>query len=80
MKMTLQVRNTYGDDDVIVVADEYVVAPPAPDEDVEDWGQDTLFEFTGTGRPSDTPAFYEVEILACEDMPDLVGEKWEWGD
>lgn len=78
MIVTLEIENTYFDGSVMrtVTAD----VPPAPvdPDDLEEWFEEHIFEFTGTGRTDDY-AIYEVKVTACEEQPSLVGENHEWG-
>lgn len=72
------VDNVYADG---TVTRDYVepVEPPAPgDDDLEDWAEDVLFPFTGTGR-TEGDAGYFLKITACERRPELVGRTFEWG-
>jgi hypothetical protein len=79
--LDLKVENNYADGYEETRNLSVQVTEPGPTDDVDDWGQDTLFEFTGTntGREN-VDALYTVTILSS-DRADLVpvGKTFEWG-
>jgi len=45
---------------------------PNEDLDHEEWAMEYLMQYTGTGRTSGNAGYF-VEVLECDDRPDLVG-------
>lgn len=72
-----KVENIYDGD---TITNEFVkdLRPPEVDENLDEWAEEELFHFTGTGRESGNSA-YVLTITACEDQPDLVDKIFEWG-
>lgn len=73
--LTIEVDNVYGGEthsNVQAVA----VPSPEPDIDLDDWANEVLFQFTGTGREG--YAGYFVKITECANRPELVGHEFEW--
>lgn len=56
--------------------------PPAGtqqgDDAFEDWASDHLLELTGVGHEDGNSAYF-LEIIKCDERPDLVGLEFEWG-
>lgn len=79
IEVTLKVENTYSDETVVNTCTGRV---PRPDDldDLDEWFEDYIFEFTGTGaHRSRDYAIYEVEVAGCTDEPALVGRTYGWG-
>jgi hypothetical protein len=54
-------------------------APAPPDlEDLDEWADEHLRPRTGDGR-NHHEAGYFAEITTCDEIPDLVGEEFDWG-
>lgn len=77
--LSLKIDNTYGDG-TITTRPTAVVPPPWDINDLDEWFEEHIFEYTGTGaHRADEYAVYEAEITACEELPALVGKSYEWG-
>jgi hypothetical protein len=66
------------------VTDQVIPAPPEPtgDEDadrtaMDEWAQETIYQFTGTGRTSGD-SWYTVTVTACSN-PALVDREFDFG-
>lgn len=81
--LTLRVDNHYVDGykaTRYMVVDVELPPMPLPKDDLEDWANEHLFEFTGTDTGRDNvDALYTVTVTAS-DFPDLVpvGSEFEW--
>lgn len=81
--MTVDIENIYADG-YEACSTETVTVPSPPEgwtpeiaeDDDGDWAYDNLFVLTGVGRDGD--ACYTVTIMACADIPELVGREFEW--
>jgi hypothetical protein len=78
INLLLRIDNVYPDD-TVTRETAVTVFSPEPDEDLQDWADDQLLEYTGTGR-TEGDAGYFVEILRSE-FPEIVpvGSTFEWG-
>jgi hypothetical protein len=75
MQITIKATSSYANrtHERTVTAD-VPPAPPASDEDDrDDWCGEYLLCHTGDGRGASEHGSYEVEVLACDDQPELVG-------
>ena len=56
-------------------------APPGREDDMDQWAEDALYPITGTGDPTreNMDACYTIQVVDCEDRPDLNARTWEWG-
>ena len=83
MRLSLNITNTYEDGDKIKtqVTDVEVPDPDIDDiiDELNDWAQDNIFDFTGTGRTKGD-AWYDVTVTASS-RPDLVpvGREFDFG-
>lgn len=76
----LHITNTYEElDDPIVTTPTAQVPLPEPDEDLDEWAQENLYDLTGTGHETGD-SWYDVEITKFDARPDLVGRVFELGD
>jgi hypothetical protein len=79
--ISLRIENTYAryDDEVTVVTDEVIPAPPAGADQAawDDWAYTHIFQLTGAGH-TDGDAWYDVTVTACSD-PALIGRQFHWG-
>ena len=88
MKLHVVIDNVYDDG---TITNEYDLDVEEPDllvdklddvteqlDDEEDWAYRELFPWTGSGRESGEAGYF-LEITSCDDRPDLVGRKFEWG-
>lgn len=48
-------------------------------EELDHWGDEQLYPFTGTGRTDRVGSYYEVRIVWSPDDV-LTGRQWGWGD
>lgn len=78
MQITVKIENTYDDGSVFTEKTTDVPTPLLNDEDMEEWWNEHIFPLTGTGREKGY-AIYEAKITKCDDLPQLVGESYEWG-
>jgi hypothetical protein len=78
MRMAIKVTNIYEDGDQVVRTKAIDVPEPEPDDDMEQWAEDHIFEHTGTGRAEGDAAYF-VEVVECHDQPHLKGTEFEWG-
>lgn len=76
MKVKIKATTVYAGDPEEYVTIQTVDVPSPGEGDPEDWANDYLLEFTGTGRTSGTGGYF-VEVLECGLRPDLVGTKAE---
>ena len=76
--VALKIDNTYGDG-TITRRPTAVVPRPEDLSDLEEWFEEHIFEHTGTGgHRSSEYAVYEAEVVACDELPELVGASHEW--
>lgn len=52
---------------------------PEPVADLDDWAYVYIFPRTGDGAHPSGDAGYFVEVVACDQHPELVGREFEWG-
>jgi hypothetical protein len=78
LTLTLKIDNTYGHG-TITTRPTAVVPRPEDLDDLEEWFEEYIFEHTGTGADPNEYAIYEAEIVACDELPALVGKSHEWG-
>lgn len=82
MKIKIKATSIYDDDkyETTLTVDEPSPAGLVPgfagDLDHEEWAMEYLMQYTGTGRTSGNAGYF-VEVLECDDRPDLVGLKAE---
>ncbi|MBM7366354.1 hypothetical protein [Gordonia hydrophobica] len=72
--VTIRVENTYATGQGFV--HQLAVAAPAPADaaDPDEWASEHLLQFTGDGpKYAQTEGLYEVEVIGCDDRPELVG-------
>lgn len=75
MKVTVRLDNNY--EDGYSESETQHLQVDTPDTTtLDDWADDALFPLTGCGHSGN--ACYTATILACDEMPDLVGREWEW--
>lgn len=81
MKIKIKCTNVYDDETIENIQEVDVPSPfgyfTSDDqvaEDLDEWAQEELFQFTGTGRtkPRDYAGYF-VEVLECEERPELIG-------
>lgn len=86
MHATLLITDVYDDGEHPRTID--VDVPIAPDVDPDDasgrealdeWADETLYTFTGLGRPSAKVASHWVQVLECGDRPRLRNLEFVWG-
>lgn len=70
-----QIDNVYPDGTVSTTVEAQVAEPWS---DREDWADEVLLPLTGTGR-TEGDAGYFLTITRCDEVPELVGEHFEWG-
>ncbi|QXN74354.1 hypothetical protein SEA_CAFASSO_139 [Gordonia phage Cafasso] len=79
MKMTVTFTDVYGGREHVRTEEIDVERPDALEgEEFDEWADDELLEHTGDGNASNVDAGYFAEIVACADMPELVGKEFEW--
>lgn len=85
MNITIEIENVYVGGPTIRVTETFDCPPmvsavagvwPSEDE-AEQWAEEHLYPYTGTGRESGDAAYF-VEVTACEE-PGYVGLHFEWG-
>lgn len=79
IRLSLTVENTYGDGTITKNYSELVTRPDDI-TDLDEWFEEEIFQFTGTGpERANQYAVYEVEITACDELPELIGKTYGWG-
>lgn len=74
-----KVENVYSTQTITCYYTEAVNEPePGTEDDLLDWAEDELFQFTGAGIPEGDAAYY-LEITGCTARPELVGKAFTWG-
>jgi len=78
ISVSLRIENRYEFYETVVteVTDEIIPAL-APDEDEQDWAQEFIYPWTGTGH-TDGDSWYDVEVTTSSD-PTMVGRKYDFG-
>lgn len=70
-----QIDNVYPDETVSRMVEARVENPWS---DWSEWAEEHLFPLTGTGR-TEGDAGYFLTITRCDEVPELVGQEFEWG-
>ena len=78
MQITVKIENTYTGGTVKTEWSGEVPEPLLNDADMEQWWEDHIYPLTGTGDSSGEYAIYEAKITKCDELPQLVGETYEW--
>lgn len=75
MQITIKATSSYANrsSERIVTADVPPAPPPSEEDDRNNWFAECLLRYTGDGRGASEHGVYEVEVLACDEQPELVG-------
>lgn len=80
MQITIEVQDSYVNRDSFTRTETVTVEPPFVNVDIDTWGDDAFFGFTGQGgQYVDIDSTHEVKVLECVDRPDLVGKTFHYG-
>ncbi|UVK59877.1 hypothetical protein SEA_OBLADI_138 [Gordonia phage ObLaDi] len=80
MKMTVKFTDVYDHEEHERTEEIDVERPSTLEgEEFDEWAIDEIMEHTGDGNAISKQAGYFAEIVACADMPELVGTEFEWG-
>ncbi|MFT4086191.1 MAG: hypothetical protein QM658_03400 [Gordonia sp. (in: high G+C Gram-positive bacteria)] len=72
--VTIRVENTYATGQHFVHRMTVLAPVPADGADTDEWALDNLLQFTGEGEQfADVEGLYEVEVVACDARPEVVG-------